>query len=668
MSEQLELRIKTEVEGAEKVENINQTLDESTKKSKESADGFSLQNTRAGQFFNGIAKGAKMGVTSMMTLKGAVAATGIGLLLIAIVGIVNWFKKTETGADLLQKGMKMLGQVIKEGPMLIFNALKVAIDGIVLAFNTVKNVITNVAGVLTGQKSIKQAVSDVKTSFHEDSKKIVEDANKLADGVKKAVSNVIDSGKLADAWDALEDKRRDNLEKNKKLEAEIADAREKASDTDEKMIDRINAANTALEKQTELYKIQKADKAQEIANINEELRLYPDNQEWIEKLATAKAELFDIDRQYSNDKKRLNKTVNSLEKEQTQTAQKEADERKKIAEEEVKRLQEIAEKGAKSLEDVDNQLTLQKLKGQEKELKQLEINYQKDYDAFVGTEEQKLEYVGKINDLYLEQRKEIEDRYRAEKEKADKDAADRKKADDDKANEELNKALTNAAMNTASNIANSVLSIQQNKLDAQKEAESSSLEAQKERELSNKNLTEAQKDAINAKYKAKNEKLNKEYAEKQRKQDIKTAIVAGSLAILNALATTKPFFPLGLIAAASAAVTTGIQIATIKNTKYASGGWINGKKHANGGTVIEAEQGEYVVNAKTMANPQMAQQVQQLNNAGNNNTSAPSALDENKIAAIVAKSIKAVPVSLNLAETTRTQKKVEVTESNFSVK
>lgn len=109
------------------------------------------------------------------------------------------------------------------------------------------------------------------------------------------------------------------------------------------------------------------------------------------------------------------------------------------------------------------------------------------------------------------------------------------------------------------------------------DARVNSLNRQREKELANENLTEAQKEAI-----------QKKYAKKQQKIQITQAIISGALGVLNAL-QTQPFFPLGLLAAAGAAITTGVQIANIKNQSFAEGGLaksgtFGGRSHAAGGT------------------------------------------------------------------------------------
>lgn len=52
--------------------------------------------------FKGVRDGVKSAVVGMRTLKGAIAATGIGLLLVAVSSLVSFFTRTKRGAELLQ--------------------------------------------------------------------------------------------------------------------------------------------------------------------------------------------------------------------------------------------------------------------------------------------------------------------------------------------------------------------------------------------------------------------------------------------------------------------------------------------------------------------------------------------------------------------------------------
>ena len=114
----------------------------------------------------------------------------------------------------------------------------------------------------------------------------------------------------------------------------------------------------------------------------------------------------------------------------------------------------------------------------------------------------------------------------------------------------------------------------------------------------------------------------------QKKADIATALITGALAILKALAN---FFPLNIVLAATAAVTTGVQIAKIKSQPdpvFAKGGTLGhvpqGSRHASiyghggiglfdnrtGANVGEMEGGEAIVSVdQTEANWPLLQQM-----------------------------------------------------------
>ena len=62
--------------------------------------------------FKAARTGLKGAVVGMKTLKGAIAATGIGLLVIAVGSLVLWFQKTEKGAEFLEKATASLGAVM----------------------------------------------------------------------------------------------------------------------------------------------------------------------------------------------------------------------------------------------------------------------------------------------------------------------------------------------------------------------------------------------------------------------------------------------------------------------------------------------------------------------------------------------------------------------------
>ena len=123
------------------------------------------------------------------------------------------------------------------------------------------------------------------------------------------------------------------------------------------------------------------------------------------------------------------------------------------------------------------------------------------------------------------------------------------------------------------------------------------MEAQR-REFEQQKKIEKEKQALEDKKKTEEKKRN----EQQKKIAKTQAIISGALAISNALAV-QPFW-VGLAMAAMAAAASAIQIATIDAQKFASGGVIQGKSHAQGGVKVlggtaEVEGGEFITNKQT---------------------------------------------------------------------
>lgn len=78
-------------------------------------DGMTALDRRTGgaiSAFKGLVGGIKTAVTGFKTLKGAIIATGLGALLIAVTSLVSYFTKTERGAQQLRVVMAALGAAV----------------------------------------------------------------------------------------------------------------------------------------------------------------------------------------------------------------------------------------------------------------------------------------------------------------------------------------------------------------------------------------------------------------------------------------------------------------------------------------------------------------------------------------------------------------------------
>jgi hypothetical protein len=96
-------------------------------------------------------------------------------------------------------------------------------------------------------------------------------------------------------------------------------------------------------------------------------------------------------------------------------------------------------------------------------------------------------------------------------------------------------------------------------------------------------------------------KIEEKYFQRQQDAAIATAIINGALGITNVWATWAAFPPVAIALSALEAAVVGVEIAAIKNQKFAEGGPVTGESHSRGGVNIEAEGGEYVINKRSTA-------------------------------------------------------------------
>jgi hypothetical protein len=167
---------------------------------------------------------------------------------------------------------------------------------------------------------------------------------------------------------------------------------------------------------------------------------------------------------------------------------------------------------------------------------------------------------------------------------------------------------------------NATFAILSNARQAQFDEENQLLEQRRERELANKNLTESQKASIEKKFEQQRAAIRQRQFQAEKQAAIAQALINGALAVTNILATTpKADFGAATFALlALNTIQTAAQVAVIssqKAPKFAKGGWIDGKPHSQGGTLIEAEKDEFVV--RKSAATKNRSFLEAFNNTGN---------------------------------------------------
>lgn len=616
----IEVEFKGNASDAEASANsLEGAVDKVKKKASETNTEFGLSDTKIGRMFNTFKDGAQKGVAAMSTLKGAIAATGIGLLLIAVAGIVNWFKKTEEGAEKLEQVMAALGNIIRTGPLVVFNALKVAV--------------TAIAGVFTGDFSkAKDAVNDLKES------------------TKQLTKGTLEAYELKKKEQDLEDRTIENSTKSKKLMAEIADLREQASDEQTKLSEKTGIYNQILEKQNEYYENNKKLAEESVQLLKDkseqEKRSGGLSEETKNALIAAEGRLWDVEREHDSALRLINRQKRSVNSQLISDAK----ERAKAETEASEEIRKAREKELSDVNDIAARIAISRAEGREKDILELGAWYQKEREAHINNKT----YLELLNVEYKEKEAAINKEYR-DKEKEEEAAAlaevdeliayyDERDLERKKQKAEEEKQLRELAMDSTVQIVNAAAS-----------AVGAIWDSQMKEELKNENLTQKQKDAIQRKY-----------FEKQKKLAMTMLIINTGVAIMNAWREGSWIENLiETIAISALAVAQG---AEIMSQKYALGGKITGPSHTNGGVPIVAEGGEFVVNARTMSNPELASTVIAANAAGNGQSSSAIGLTKEELTSAIINGIVAIPIYIDEEGSFKTYKlgkKVETRESKY---
>lgn len=154
-------------------------------------------------------------------------------------------------------------------------------------------------------------------------------------------------------------------------------------------------------------------------------------------------------------------------------------------------------------------------------------------------------------------------------------------------------------INLTSTLANAYFEQQLQQIAIERDARLKMIEDEKNARIEQAGITNQKRLEYERQFELERQQVLKEAFEQEKKWKKQQAIINGALAITNILATTPD--PTGIITGiriGAAIATTAAQVAAIDAQKFEKGGWIGGKRHRDGGTLIEAEADEFVVNRK----------------------------------------------------------------------
>mgnify|MGYP001571402952 FL=1 len=374
---------------------VNEGITENT----EAVDGMSsaLDKMTGGAItgFKKMVSGAKAGVLAMKTLKGAIAATGIGLLVVAVGSLISYFTSTQKGADMIDKAFAGIGATID----VLVDRLSTFGGGLMEIFSG----------------NFSAGLDILAGSFKGITKEIKEEANAAVE--------------LETASQNLLLKKREFIEQEAKLNADLQKYRLASEDFEKSTAERLEANKMAQETAMKLANERTAIAEEELRILEAKNGLGESLNEDLDAEAEAKARLFEIEGARDALAKEFQAKAKGITAEEKSNAATAAAEKlaaqKELSAEELEQAKELAEKLEKvrleEIKKVDNQIRQYKLENNDIALEDLLVFEQLKRDLELEqlnlTEEEK----EAIRLSYLEKEKQA---------KAEANAAEAKQGDD----------------------------------------------------------------------------------------------------------------------------------------------------------------------------------------------------------------------------------------------
>lgn len=398
---------------ADAIEDLNEETDKQDKSNKKASKTSKVLEKLIKKLGATASAAGKKGAKGFKALSGglnlvgtALKATGIGAVFALLFRV---FSENQVVLDAVNKAMNFTQQIVlKLTPPVI--ALK---DALVDTFSAIKNVGIGVFKRLTGDaEGASEAFGKAGEKFKEAGSGFVDAAKKTADAVGDITSNAGEMWELADAMEEQRKKmelvqiQNDILQKQYMREAEIQ--RQLRDDVSASITERI-AANEELSRVLEKSLNERLGLAQqELAFLEKQLALQPDNVEYQQAVLEAKYRIADIEEE-----------IVGFQSEQLINSQ---DLEKQTAE-----YQDLLKSGAleaKALE-LDALAAAETNVGRRIELEQqaADIRYQGQLEALQGQleffDEESVEYQALMNEKLS-----VDATYQAEKEQRQRDAYD----------------------------------------------------------------------------------------------------------------------------------------------------------------------------------------------------------------------------------------------------
>ena len=406
------------------------------------------------------------GVTALRTLSGALAATGIGALLIAFGSLMAYFKSTEEGAQKLRVIMAVLGaatdklnDVFVELGRRMFETFSNPKQALIDFGEAIKqNILTRIEGALELIPQLGKAISlAFKGEFAEAGKVAADAMAKSVLGVENFTDKVVDASKAIVAFtnDVIDTAKQGGeleaalnrvLVKERELRIERAEANKTivaqkiaAKDLTLSLEERIAALTKANDIETSLL-------AKELANESERLRimeakaaLASTDEDTLNAIADQQIRVANIEEASLQKRIELGEQLNALRAAEAAAEKARADEALRIQEEQAAREAELRQQ----LRDSEINLIAD---DEQQELERNAEAFQRRMDEIIGQSELESE----LRDSLLDERLASEEAIRQKYRDIELAAETKRKADLIKKEEDLKAAKIQAANAVAS--------------------------------------------------------------------------------------------------------------------------------------------------------------------------------------------------------------------------
>lgn len=394
------------------VDNLNKSLDQTTdstdnlNEATEEATGlFDKMTNGAVSGLKGVVKGVRAGVVAMTTLKGAIIATGIGALLVAVTSLVSYFTRTQRGAEKLRVIMAALGAffdvfldkvgLLGESLVSVFENPKQSLmdfanlikDNIVNRFEGLLELLPALGKAITllfegefseaGQVAV-DAVAKVTLGVEDMTQKTIDFIDTATEGFQEITKEIEQEVKAAiDLENALNRVKREErslrVERAKGL-ADINEQKRIAEDVTKGFEERIQAAQKAADLEDELLEKELRNEAERLRILKAQAALGESDEETLDAIADQEVTLANLREQSLTRQIELNNKINSIKNEQInkekadqaeadRIEQEREDKKLKQAEEEKQRQdKELAEKKQRLQEELDFQKVVEDTK------------------------------------------------------------------------------------------------------------------------------------------------------------------------------------------------------------------------------------------------------------------------------------------------------------------